>query len=55
MSCGHTVNDVGEIGFQVQPIELCGFQYGVERGGTFTLGVGAQEQEVLPCHGDTAQ
>ena len=55
MSAGELVDDVGQVGFRVQAIELGALDQGVEDGGAFATGVGAEEQEVLAGDGDAAQ
>lgn len=51
----HEVDDVGEIGFRVEPVELGGFQHGIDDGGALTAGFGAEEQIVFAGDGDAAQ
>lgn len=51
----HAVDDVGEIGFGVEAVELGGLQHGVDDGGAVATGLGAEEQEIFTGDGDGAQ
>jgi hypothetical protein len=55
MPLGHPINDVGEIGFRIEPVELGGLQHGIEHRGALTAGLGTEEQKILSRHGNTAQ
>ena len=55
MSFCHVVDDVGEIGFGIEAVELGGFEHGVDDGGALTAGFGAEEQIVFTGDGDAAQ
>ena len=55
MAPGHAVDDVGEIGFRIEAVELGALQHGVEDRGAFAAGIGSEEQEILAGNGDAAQ
>jgi hypothetical protein len=55
MAPGHTVGDIGEVGFGIELVEFCALENRIEHGGTFSSGMGAEEQEVFPGDSDTAQ
>jgi hypothetical protein len=55
MAFGEAVDDIGEIGFGVEPIQFCGLKNGIENGRPVAAGLGAEEQEILPGQGDTSQ
>jgi hypothetical protein len=55
MTFGHAVDDIGEIDFWIETVELGGLQNGIEHGCAFSAGIGAEEQEVFSGNGDIAQ
>ena len=55
MALGHAVDDIGEIGFGAEFVELCRLQHGIEDRGLVDAGFRAQKQEVLPCDRDAAR
>jgi hypothetical protein len=56
---GGMVGDPGEhvtqVGFRIQAVQLGRPDEAVERGSSFTAGIGAGEEVVLPPQGDRAQ
>ena len=55
VSLCHAVDDVGEIGFWIEAVELCGFEDGVDDGDAVATSLGAEEQIVFSGDGDAAQ
>ena len=55
MSFCHAIDDICEIGFRIETVELSGFQYCVDDGRTLAAGFGAEEQVILTRDGDAAQ
>lgn len=47
MSFCLAVDDIAEVGFRIEAVELGGFQHGVDDGGTLATDFGAEEQMVL--------
>lgn len=54
MSLRHTVDDVGEVGFRIEAVELGGFEHAVDDGGAPAAGFGAEQQVILPRDGNPA-
>ena len=48
---GDAGDDVAEIGFGLEAVELGGFDDGIDRGGAGSAGVGTGEEPVFTAHG----